>query len=177
MNQEIRICIYKLCELVTVISATPWTVACKVPLSLEFSRQEYCSGLPCFPPGIFLIQGSTLHLPTPALQVDSLPLSHQGRLWQPHLTSIVANQKPQKKLPFYINLSQRKGRWVLVRDCSYFCLLGEWKFLSRKGSGGKKIAVLDSETETSTEHKVEGDSKSELNFSSWKNIRDGLGRV
>ena len=32
--------------------------------------------------------------------------------------------------------------------------------------GKKKIAVLDSETETSTEHKVEGDSKSELNFSS-----------
>ena len=29
--------------------ANPWTVACKVPLSMGFSRQEYCSGLP-FPP-------------------------------------------------------------------------------------------------------------------------------
>ena len=29
--------------------ATPWTVAHQAPLSLEFSRQEYCSGLP-FPP-------------------------------------------------------------------------------------------------------------------------------
>ena len=28
-------------------SATPWTVACHAPLSVEFSRQEYCSGLPC----------------------------------------------------------------------------------------------------------------------------------
>ena len=30
-------------------SATPWTIAHQVPLSIEFSRQEYCSGLP-FPP-------------------------------------------------------------------------------------------------------------------------------
>ena len=27
-------------------SATPWTVACQVPLSMGFPRQEYCSGLP-----------------------------------------------------------------------------------------------------------------------------------
>ena len=25
---------------------TPWTVAYQAPLSVEFSRQEYCSGLP-----------------------------------------------------------------------------------------------------------------------------------
>ena len=25
---------------------TPWTVACQSPLSMEFSRQEYWSGLP-----------------------------------------------------------------------------------------------------------------------------------
>ena len=30
---------------------TPWTVACQSPLSLEFSRQEYWSGLPFPPPG------------------------------------------------------------------------------------------------------------------------------
>ena len=29
---------------------TPWTVACQAPLSMEFSRQEYWSGLPCPPP-------------------------------------------------------------------------------------------------------------------------------
>ena len=28
---------------------TPWTAACQAPLSVEFSRQEYRSGLP-FPP-------------------------------------------------------------------------------------------------------------------------------
>ena len=26
--------------------ATPWTIACQAPLSMEFSRQEYWSGLP-----------------------------------------------------------------------------------------------------------------------------------
>ena len=31
---------------------TLWTVACKAPQSMEFSRQEYWSGLPCSHPGI-----------------------------------------------------------------------------------------------------------------------------
>ena len=30
---------------------TPWSVACKAPLSMKFSRQEYWSGLPLPPPG------------------------------------------------------------------------------------------------------------------------------
>ena len=30
---------------------TPWTVARQPPLSMGFSRQEYCSGLPCPSPG------------------------------------------------------------------------------------------------------------------------------
>ena len=29
---------------------TPWTAACQAPLSMGFSRQEYCGGLPCPPP-------------------------------------------------------------------------------------------------------------------------------
>ena len=29
----------------------PWTVVHKAPLSMELSRQEYCSGLPFPPPG------------------------------------------------------------------------------------------------------------------------------
>ena len=37
---------------------TPWTVACQVPLSMQFSSQEYWSGLSCPPPGISLTQGS-----------------------------------------------------------------------------------------------------------------------
>ena len=37
-------------------------VPLQAPLSVGFSRQEYWSGLPCPPPGIFPTQGSTRHL-------------------------------------------------------------------------------------------------------------------
>ena len=47
--------------------ATPWTVARQVPLAAGSSRQEYWSWLPCSPPGIFLTEGSNLHLMSPAL--------------------------------------------------------------------------------------------------------------
>ena len=36
---------------------TQWTVARQVPLSMGFSRQDYCSGLPCPPPGDLPIPG------------------------------------------------------------------------------------------------------------------------
>ena len=39
-----------------------WAVACLAPLSIEFSRQGYCSGLLFPPPGIFLTQGLNLRL-------------------------------------------------------------------------------------------------------------------
>ena len=53
-----------------------WTVARQAPLSTGFSRQEYWSGLPCPPPGDFSNPG--IEPVSPALQVDSLPLNHQG---------------------------------------------------------------------------------------------------
>ena len=48
----------------------------QAPLSMGFSWQEYWSGLPFPSPGIFLIQGSNLHLLH--WQAYSLPLCHQG---------------------------------------------------------------------------------------------------
>ena len=54
----------------------PQTVACWVPPSMEFSKQEYWSGLPLFLQGFFLIQGSNSHLLH--WQVDSLRLSQVG---------------------------------------------------------------------------------------------------
>ena len=33
-------------DLLSCVFAIPWTVACQVPLSMEFSRQEYWIGLP-----------------------------------------------------------------------------------------------------------------------------------
>ena len=49
--------------------ATPWTVAHQIPLSMEFSRQEYWSGLP-FP--------SPRDLPDPGIQPCLLCCRHLG---------------------------------------------------------------------------------------------------
>ena len=51
-----------------------WIVALQAPLSMGFSRQQYWSGLPCLPPGDIPDPG--IEPASPALQVDSLPLSH-----------------------------------------------------------------------------------------------------
>ena len=51
--------------------ATPWTVAYKAPLSMEFSRQGYSSGLPFPSPGDLPHPG--IEPRSPALQADSLP--------------------------------------------------------------------------------------------------------
>ena len=42
---------------------TPWTVTCHAPLSMEFSRQEYWSGLPFSAP---------LDLPDPGMELTCL---------------------------------------------------------------------------------------------------------
>ena len=54
--------------------ATPWTVVYQAPLSMGVSRKEYFP-----PPGDIPNPGIKPMFPTaPALQVHSLPLSHQG---------------------------------------------------------------------------------------------------
>ena len=55
---------------------TSWTVLNQAPLSMGFPRQEYWSGLPFPSPGDLPDPG--IELGSPALQVDSLPLSHLG---------------------------------------------------------------------------------------------------
>ena len=58
---------------------TWWTVAYQAPLSMEFSRQEDWGGLPCPPPGDLSDPRIEPASPaTPALQTESLSLSHQG---------------------------------------------------------------------------------------------------
>ena len=59
--------------------ATPWTVTHQAPLSMEFSRQEYWSELPFPSPGDLPDPGiSPMSPASPALQADSLLLSHHG---------------------------------------------------------------------------------------------------
>ena len=53
---------------------TSGTVARQDPLSVGLSQQEYWSGLPCSPPEDLPDPG--IKPTSPALQVDSLPLSH-----------------------------------------------------------------------------------------------------
>ena len=50
--------------------AIPWTVSYKAPLSMEFSRQEYWSGLPFPSPGDLPDPG--IEPRSPALQADAL---------------------------------------------------------------------------------------------------------
>ena len=66
--------------------ATPWTLAYKAPLSMEFSRQEYWSGLPFLSPGDLPNPG--IKPGSPALQTDTLLSEPPG--------------KPQKFTFFYI---------------------------------------------------------------------------
>ena len=60
------------------VFTTPWTVAHQAPLSiLEFSRQEYWSGLP-FPSSGYLPDPG-IKPQSPALQADALPPEPSGK--------------------------------------------------------------------------------------------------
>ena len=71
------------CKVASVVLefVTLWTVAHQAPLSMGFSRQGYWHGLPFPSPGD-LPDPETKSM-SPELQVDFLPLSHQGNplLW------------------------------------------------------------------------------------------------
>ena len=58
---NVCVCAWLLCHVRLFV--TPWTVARQAPLSMEFSRQEYWSGLPFPPPG---------DLPDPGTKLTSL---------------------------------------------------------------------------------------------------------
>ena len=57
--------------------ATPWTIAHQAPLPMWFPLQEYWSGLPF--PSLGNLPNPGIKPMSPALQVDSLSLSHWGR--------------------------------------------------------------------------------------------------
>ena len=84
-----------LCKITSVkllqfrLFVTPWTVAHQAPLSMGFSSQEYCSGLPCPPPGDL----PYLCLMSPALA---------GRFFTTHATweALWIINRKLKKIPF-----------------------------------------------------------------------------
>ena len=72
--------------------ATPWAVAHQTPLSMRFSRQEYCSGLPLPSPGDPPDPGiEPTSLVSPTSHLNSLPLSHLG---SPKSTVLKHNSMP-----------------------------------------------------------------------------------
>ena len=62
-------------------------IACQAPLPMEFSRQEYWSGLPCPSPGYFPDPG--IKPRSPALQADSL--QSDAVVWSPALQADALN--------------------------------------------------------------------------------------
>ena len=73
-------CMYLcVCELLSCdqLFVTPWTIAHKANLSMEFFRQEYWSGLPF--PSSGDLPNSGIEPGSPALQADSLPLEPLGK--------------------------------------------------------------------------------------------------
>ena len=67
------------------LTVIPWTVAHQAPLSMEFSRREYWSGLTFPSPGD--LPDPRIEPSSPALQANSLPSESPGKPWQ-HLKSV-----------------------------------------------------------------------------------------
>ena len=79
MSHKLNILLPCVCWLLSCVCLfeTPWTVASQAPLSIEFSRQEYCSGLP-FPSSTDL-SSPGIEPGSPELQADSLPSEPPGQ--------------------------------------------------------------------------------------------------
>ena len=76
-----RLCAFVLsCFSGVWLFATLETVAHQALLSMEFSKQKYWNGLPFSPPEDLPDLG--IEPPSPALQADSLLLSHWGSPWE-----------------------------------------------------------------------------------------------
>ena len=84
-----------------------WTVAHQAPLSMEFSRQEYQSGLPCPPPGDLPNPG--IKLRSPALQVNSL----QSELLE-HLKELAGRLPEFRK-------ADKMASYQKIHKCMYMC--------------------------------------------------------
>ena len=69
--------------------ATPWTVAYQAPQSMEFSRQEYWSGLPFPSPG---------DLPNPGIEPGSPSSWADASPSEPPGKTLVSSSKPPREL-------------------------------------------------------------------------------
>ena len=98
---------------------TPWTLACQVPLPMEFSRQEYWSGLPFPSPGDLPDPG--IKRRSPALQADSVLSEPPGKPKNTGLGSLSFLHG------IYLTQESNQGllhcRWILYQLSYQGCLL------------------------------------------------------
>ena len=97
----------------TLCDPTDYNPPPQPPLSMGFTRQEYWSGLPFPPPGVFLTQGSNLGLP-PCRQIP-YRLSHQG--------------SPLRLQSFYKETEAHRSDITCPRSCTV-SLAGRFSLLS-----------------------------------------------
>ena len=82
----------------------PWTIAHQVPLSMGFSRQQYCGGLPRPPPGDLSDSGiEPTSFVSPALQEDSLPAEPSGKLLLDYSSILSSIDLPFKAAGLFAN--------------------------------------------------------------------------
>ena len=94
--------------------ATLWTVACQVPLSMGFSRQEYWSGLPF--PSSGELSNPEIKSWSPWLQADYC-LSHQG-------------SNKNKKWFIFKKIKTNQNPHFFITPFSHICLFDrDWLFL------------------------------------------------
>jgi len=94
---------------------TPWTVAYQAPQSVEFSRQEYWSGLPFPSPGDLPNPG--IEPRSPALQADSLPSEPPGK-------DLLGIRKSNRVLGNNMSVKKKKSNRLVETDSyGYFVSL------------------------------------------------------
>ena len=82
-------------------SAIPWTVACQAPLSMEFSRQEYWSGLTFPSPGDLPNPG--IKPGSPELQVVAQTVKRLSTMQETHINASVYKVGPDCSFDFHLH--------------------------------------------------------------------------
>ena len=108
---------------------TSYTIACQIPLSMEFSRQEYWSGLPC--PSLRDLTDSGIKPRSPALQAESLlpePPRSPSLVAQMISSILVSNSMRPKKKKKTIKVIWISVIRILLKAIP-IALYTDWNFL------------------------------------------------
>ena len=97
-----------------------WIIVCQAPQFTGCSRQEYWSGFPCPPPGIFPTQGSNLHLMSPALAGGFFTTSAS---WEAHKPNKIhpTSQIHFPKLQIYVWFVLQNYAILYIYQYLYLC--------------------------------------------------------